>query len=581
MSDKVCPAASRASVRLSLALHLVAFAVLPATLPTAFASDRSNRLIPRRHRLAGEGPRPARGGHHATDEEHGHEDASQLRGAADEAVWQHGGLAGAAPAVAAAGMVPLRLTASPPGERTHSVVRCVGEDFSDSAWVSRSCHYRNLCLDTRTSRWLVFPEQNASVSRDPVPAVSLGPINSMWFGASTTVHLDIEAKLRWRPDVLAGSSAEEFAAQEGLTVLRDVSGNVALPYHSLCGANVGHLLWDELLMWFQLARLFRLGDRQFNPLRVSLADPLWATCDWIREHSNGKDLPVTYFQRCLKNYERWLPAMLGPGVTAVREVSDASAFWQGVEVPAAADGVVDSGALVCFPDAAVGSAPLSDHCLQDHGSQPRYLASRSEALNGKDGLLARMRGEPDGLAAKAVQCNSGISSMLWEWRGAMMTKLGVADYAEAAAAWWGDVPPGIAVLVSTHSNALAYNPFQSLSAQLESRGVTVRPVRLDKMEPALQAAIVSHAAVFMTVAGGGSVSGAFLEDGAGIVLCYRDTGPGATGKLDWALWEQTGYVRVRWLLDDDCRQASQVALDTVMEQLAAAQHFLGGSRSRS
>jgi len=378
-----------------------------------------------------------------------------------------------------------------------------------------------------------------------------------------------------------GSSAEEFAAQEGLTVLRDVSGNVALPYHSLCGANVGHLLWDELLMWFQLARLFRLGDRQFNPLRVSLADPLWATCDWIREHSNGKDLPVTYFQRCLKNYERWLPAMLGPGVTAVREVSDASAFWQGVEVPAAADGVVDSGALVCFRDAAVGSAPLSDHCLQDHGSQPRYLASRSEALNGKDGLLARMRGEPDGLAAKAVQCNSGISSMLWEWRGAMMTKLAVADYAEAAAAWWGDFPPGIAVLVSTHSNALAYNPFQSLSAQLESRGVTVRPVRLDKMEPALQAAIVSHAAVFMTVAGGGSVSGAFLEDGAGIVLCYRDTGPGATGKLDWALWEQTGYVRVRWLLDDDCRQASQVALDTVMEQLAAAQHFLGGSRSRS
>lgn len=122
------------------------------------------------------------------------------------------------------------------------------------------------------------------------------------------------------------------------------------PFLPLAPANIGHLIWDDYLPWYMLARaaedLYGNGAVQLRPLWVNIAtNPPWATCDWIRQHEGpGHSLPAGYSDRCLKNNKKWLPLVLGPNQTSLLETSK----WREKEE------------LVCFRSSAHGMTSFSN-----------------------------------------------------------------------------------------------------------------------------------------------------------------------------------------------------------------------------
>lgn len=168
---------------------------------------------------------------------------------------------------------------------------CVGYDLdlSDNGWTQTSCYYNNICFDPNIPNGDGFPGSNPPSGQflylmDPdekkdvqikknqasqlrrhnvasgTPShfnVSLGSLNPNWS------KYDKE-QLRWQP------TATSSKILEGRKVLMATNDSLWMPYHSMCGNNIGHLLWDEFLTWFMLRRLFSLEYLQFRPLLVTL-----------------------------------------------------------------------------------------------------------------------------------------------------------------------------------------------------------------------------------------------------------------------------------------------------------------------
>ena len=132
----------------------------------------------------------------------------------------------------------------------HSTVQCTGDNFSLKSWKHKSCHFRNLCLDTSSYEFVIFPSEKQlnlekilsneeltffSASSSTNQEVSLGGFNANWPDTS-------KERLRWFPTV---RGREEL--KNGFYELP--SDSVMATYHSFAGGNPGHLVSTYLFIF--------------------------------------------------------------------------------------------------------------------------------------------------------------------------------------------------------------------------------------------------------------------------------------------------------------------------------------------
>jgi hypothetical protein len=143
-----------------------------------------------------------------------------------------------------------------------SNVHCVGENYMLDAWKQRSCQYAFLCLDTETRKYQTFQSSDeirlseyltqrqymhsSSTlirSKNQSTTVSLGGINQKW-------GKDMD-RIEWAPDIVPINATTE------LTYYMLPDDVVMIPFHSLNGANPGHLIWDDFLPIYTLLTMFQ------------------------------------------------------------------------------------------------------------------------------------------------------------------------------------------------------------------------------------------------------------------------------------------------------------------------------------
>ena len=437
----------------------------------------------------------------------------------------------------------------PMAEPLYSHAHCTGGGFENvrDAWRARSCHYKNLCWNGTARKFVFFARADGGPATDL--HVALGALNAKW-------ATDEDRRLRFDPRVVVGGG---LAASDYFV---GSASEAWVLYHSMNGANVGHLIWDDFLPLFELRRSFGLEALRLRPLRagVQSGEPLWSTCDWMRaEARKGAS-------RCAAIARRWLRAAGVPsppppldGELATGEVSTADELLrrrrsEEAEALARQQRPPTHGReLVCFPHVVAGAAPFSDHCDRGHG----WYAADFEG--------------PPGRA-----CNARREDTHWRFRAWLLANLGVE----------GSAVPGrlplpahcrhvdgangargrpLVIIFDKDTQKSYGDPQQSkiskwggvlhrLAALVRAEGGADACV-LDpaSISPEDQAAVCSRAAVIVSDSGGGAVSAIFLPRGAAVVLLIRtDLDVSTYGKrrkvapLDWDLWHHLGYVRVRW-----------------------------------
>lgn len=213
------------------------------------------------------------------------------------------------------------------GGGRRSWVRCVGSKYTESDWLTRSCHYRNLCHDGSTGRFVYFSGEGGDPGRVDV---SLSPGSA-----------DERAGVRWAPDVRAGTVPAGTPVVRGAHVL----------YSDYNSMNVGHMVWDVLWPWWRLLGMFGLPAEDFRHLRWERRPLLWSMA-WLQRQHRHEERRVA-FARSKRNFVRFTPLL-----TRHMHVPLESYAHEG---------------LRCFEDVVAGMGSLGCHCARDvsvHGRTP-------------------------------------------------------------------------------------------------------------------------------------------------------------------------------------------------------------------
>ncbi|KAL3929850.1 MAG: hypothetical protein SGBAC_012031, partial [Bacillariaceae sp.] len=388
----------------------------------------------------------------------------------------------------------------------HSSAHCIGETHNpDTAWMYRSCHFKNFCFDTSTKDFFLVkgPQEKlfqqrrkhyppSFISTSTVPndlTLALGGINPRWNGTDFNQGIH---KAKWSPKILDKPPTEYY-------MLPDTA--VFLPFHSLAAHNVGHLLWDDLYAMYLLLCDFGLLAYDKVLLRVDTLPRLYGTCEMRRKKA----------QRCAKNFEKFLPLM---GIDPTT-FSTAKHAVQSPTLPT----------IVCAKTAVAGLGMLSDHGFKDHGWNP--------AVEG------------------AVQ-NVGRGSMLYQFRNYMIHNMGLPLIPSENNQF--------RILLSAHSSGesgrdLDFQPqHQRLHSAFPSADVQV--VEFAQLSLTDQISLTSQSNVFVSTCGGGAMTATFLPRGASLILLYSEQGgfdfanfslTGGPAYLHWDLFNNAGYLQVHWL----------------------------------
>lgn len=157
---------------------------------------------------------------------------------------------------------------TPPSNKQHSTVHCVGENYQPNAYQYRSCHFLHFCFDLDKRDYVVFqsPDEvewmtkyvdkdetigTSSILSENI-TVALGGLNPKWMQ-------QYFRKLEWFPEILPASSEEGYYELP--------SNYVWVPFHSFAGFNAGHIIWDDFLPIYTLLEMFGLlGEAGLQPL---------------------------------------------------------------------------------------------------------------------------------------------------------------------------------------------------------------------------------------------------------------------------------------------------------------------------
>lgn len=391
-----------------------------------------------------------------------------------------------------------------------SHVHCVGDNFSPDAWKQRSCRFANLCYNTNTRNFAVFQSaQEATLSQqltqDPsllasdtlqlshnkTRTMSIGGHNQKWTGGI--------GRLEWSPQILAAQNVSYYQLPESI---------VLVPYHSLNAHNPGHLVWDDFMPIYNLFRMFRLVDKVPLLLRYKLTDGqrgLWASCD----------VRASRTLECNERMKKFLPLLVG---------LDYPYHWSTSQNVTFVPNEIGASSWVCASSAVAGIASLTDHGVHKlHGWEPG------------DYKLTH---------------NHGRGAFLYEFRNFMVTQIGLDAKNQAVLPQHG--PHKIVFSLQSTRRQMGFGEEMDMVKKLPN--VEVESLVLRNLSVQEQVAAVSRAAVFISVCGGGAVTGMFLPAGASVFLYYdpeggmeRNRRTNTRAALDWDLYNNLSWLRVHWL----------------------------------
>jgi hypothetical protein len=412
----------------------------------------------------------------------------------------------------------------------HSHWSCFGDTMQIDGWRATTCHLKNACYDMKQQEFVVFntnnnnntPKKGSSKINSPPPDVSLGVFNYKWFTRYDPIFR-IKFKVIETPN---GLLPDHYRLPEK---------ELWIPHLPFAPSNIGHLIWDDYLAWFNVAWNILPSSKDeyaLRPLWLNPNDPPWATCDWIREHEGpGHNLATGFSNRCLNNNRKWLNTILGVGNTVQPEakigpgkrIGPQSNQWLLHED-------LSKSNYVCFPELVLGLGTMSNQGTGLHG------------WNIDD----------------TVPTCSGRGPLFWEFRQHMMKMMNAPDVS---------IPTNeLLIFFSSHSSDRIFVSWDThmalikkitpelehLVEQIVGRkiNIVVECKVLSALTPAQQASLAARSAIYVTVAGGGALTAQFLSRGAGLIIYHENQEQIHDGFVDWKIWNfLTSWIRSNWFLN--------------------------------
>jgi hypothetical protein len=288
-----------------------------------------------------------------------------------------------------------------------------------------------------------------------------------------------------------------------------VCGCVSHKRIALNGANPGHLVWDDFLSLYNLLRIFFVNPDEhiLLPLRYVLQDGergLWASCDLRSEKS----------ELCAHMIRKFWPLMVGTD----------SPFNFSSTMDSTLMTTRGSSPLVCAKTGMAGLGPLTDHGLfKAHGWEQSDYKSMH---------------------------NFGRGPMLYEFRNFMLNNLNISPTRPLQQPFrivFSEKSSDIPLRSISFTDQMKWVKERIPEAQVEA--YTLKNLTLHE-----QVEIASQTAVFVSLCGGGAVTGMFLPKGASVIIYYAENGGTRNGKrdyspalLDWDILNSMSHLRVHWV----------------------------------
>jgi len=136
-----------------------------------------------------------------------------------------------------------------------TISHCVGENYQEeTSWQKKSCEFSNLfCFDTKIKNFVVFDnslneEMYKHAESQPFIDISQSflkkselKMNSIALGGINLKWSEGISRLKWFPEI------RTMKPDQSLSYYELPSSVVMVPFHSMNGANPGHLVWDDFL----------------------------------------------------------------------------------------------------------------------------------------------------------------------------------------------------------------------------------------------------------------------------------------------------------------------------------------------
>ena len=370
-----------------------------------------------------------------------------------------------------------------------STIHCVGENFeTDRSWLFRSCEYTTMCFDIDRSSFVSYRDDplhlpegwwSSTQMLKNATQVAGGSQPKTWF----PIHKGRTATIgQFRPNSRKPpSSYYRFDA-------------TMLPFyrHPTSYRNPGHLLWDDFLPLYTLLDVFdRVDDRLF-------------LAHMRRPNSKHFEEPIPPFDII----DRFL-ALMGDHPY---NIDISKGFDLQLNSPNFSEDGEDR--VICADRGLTGSGLFSDHGeFRWHGQWP---------------------------SDRELPHNIGRGGLFRRYRRFLMTNLGIAPNSRIERR-----PYRIIVSVSSSTKRDRANvAFAELVSTLTVLGdrAEIQEVNMASLSLHEQIGRTSTAAVYVTVAGGGSSTAMFLPQGAHLIVFYHPK-----KYLDWDFWNNFPHIHVHWV----------------------------------
>ena len=433
---------------------------------------------------------------------------------------------------------------------THSSVHCVGDNYQEDAWLQRSCAFSMLCYDLDRQDFVIFQspkdqilekflqarpaskvassmhkftntgsnsngQSNSNGTTSESMGVGLGGLNLKW--SLQTSGKPTSTGFKWFPRIL---NATDLAGKSYYAL---PSNTVMIPYHSLSAKNPGHLVWDDFLPIYNLLAMFQIQNRVILPLRLTFPGlKLFGSCEASDKNEH----------MCQHMTNKFLSLLVGEDYPYTLTRSDMVQFESSSSER--------SSDYVCAPRGAAGLATLTDH-----GTKKFHGWMRDDY--------------------KITQ-NHGRGALLYEFRNFMLDNIGLLSAADSKSASLGvpsttnDLKPPYKIVFSVASSDIGsrnldfIKQMDTLKQSFPPDLISVESYAMKDLTVKEQVKLASETSVFITICGGGAVTGMFLPKGAAVILYYLEHGgvefgvmTGLPAHLDWDLFNNLAHLRTHWL----------------------------------
>lgn len=370
-----------------------------------------------------------------------------------------------------------------------STVHCVGENFeADRSWLFRSCEYTTICFDIDRRDFVTYEDE-------PLP------LPERWWSSTQMTE---------NATHVAGGSQPKtwFPVRKGRTstigLFRPNSRKAPpsyyrfdatmLPFyrHPTSYRNPGHLLWDDFLPLYTLLDIFdRVDDRLF------LAHMRRPTTEYFEEPIPPFDIIYRFL------------ALMGEHPYNI-EIS--KGFDLQLHRPNFSKNGEDR--VICADHGLTGSGLFSDHGeFRWHGQWP---------------------------SDRELPHNIGRGGLFRRYRRFLMKNLGILPDTRIERRPYKIIVSRSSSTKRDRANVTFAEHVSTLSV-LGDR-VDIQEVNMASLSLHEQIERTSTAAVYVSVAGGGSSTAMFLPRGAHLILFYHPK-----KYLDWDFWNNFPHINVHWL----------------------------------